>query len=196
MMRKLLWGFPLSVLALAGGVVSLFAWNLYSFERLTDEVPIARLRFVQIAPQRFQAELRTGDFCQARTFELLGDEWRIDARFLKWKPWANLFGLDARYRLERLSGRYQDVVEQNTRAHHAYRISETPALDVIDYVRRDWGSWSPLDTSFGSSVYERIEPEFEYIVYRSQSGLLVRKRSLAPARYEDGALVIHIDKDC
>jgi hypothetical protein len=33
-------------------------------------------------------------------------------------------------------------------------------------------------------------------VYRSQSGLLVRKERLAAAHYEGDALVIHIREDC
>jgi len=45
-------------------------------------------------------------------------------------------------------------------------------------------------------VYEAIDPAREYTVYRSQSGLLVRKASAAPAHYEGGALVIHIKKNC
>ena len=66
---------------------------------LTDEALIAKLRFVQIAPRHYQVELRSGDFCERQRFELFGDEWRLDARFLKWKPLANLFGFDAMHRL-------------------------------------------------------------------------------------------------
>jgi len=195
-MRKLLWGTSLTVLILGGVTVALLVSNIYTFNRLTDEAPIAKLRFTQLAAQKYAVELRSGDFCQSQTFELYGDEWRIDARFLKWKPLANLLGLDSMYRLERLSGRYQAVSDANTNRHQAWHIGKKPEFDLFRYAKRDWKYWSPVDTLFGSSVYETIDPAWEYTVYRSQSGLLVRKAPAAPAHYEGGALVIHIEKDC
>jgi len=170
--------------------------NLYTFERLTDEAPIARLKFVEVGPRQYAAELLTGDFCEPRSFVLYGDEWRIDARFLKWKPLANLFGLDAMYRLERLSGRYSDVEAENSGRHQAWDIAGKPVVDLAAWLERDWKYWSPVDTSFGSSVYEHIDPDYRYTVYRGQSGLLVRKEPRVAAHYEGDSLVIHIEKDC
>jgi hypothetical protein len=176
--------------------VALVGWNLHTFHRLTAEAPIAKLRFVEMAPQRYSVELRSGDFCKPRHFELMGDEWRLDARFLKWKPTANLFGLDAMYRLDRLGGRYSDIGAANTRQHVAYDIGDKPGIDLTDYLDERWLSWTPVDTYFGSSVYETIDPAYEYTVYRSQSALLVRKRLLETAHREGQSLVIHIEQPC
>jgi hypothetical protein len=181
---------------LIGLSIALLASSLHTYHRLTDEAPIAKLRFVRMEPQKFAVAIRTGDFCTSQTFQLYGDEWRVDARFLKWKPLANLFGMDAMYRLERLSGRYRDIDDENTRKHQAYDIGERPDIDLFQYLKRDWKYWTPVDTSFGSSVYETIQPDYEYVVFRSQSGLLIRKQRVAPAHFEDGALVIPIEKDC
>jgi hypothetical protein len=194
--RKLLWTLPLSALALGALVFGLLAWNLFTFHRLTNEAPIAALRFIAIEPQIWQVELRSGDFCETRKYRLFGDEWRLDARFLKWKPWANLLGMDAMYRLERISGRYRAVSDENARKHFAYDIGRRPAIDLARYAEYDMGGWVPVDTVFGSSVYETIDPDYRYVVYRAQSGLLVRKERITSAHYEDGALVIHIEKDC
>jgi hypothetical protein len=195
-MRKLIWGFPATVLVLVGLLFGLAGWNLHTFNRLTDEALIARLRFVETGPGRYRVELRSGDFCQQQEFELSADEWRLDARFLKWKPLANLFGLDAMYRVERLTGRYRNIADEHALPHQAYAITSEPEIDLLDYLDKDWKYWSPVDTFFGSSVYESIDPAYEYRVYRSQSGLLVRKEPLAAARYQDDALVIQIRKDC
>ena len=195
-MRKLIWGFPVTILVLIGLSVGLVAWNLHTYNRLTDEALIAKLRFVQIAPRHYQVELRSGDFCAQQEFELFGDEWRLDARFLKWKPLANLFGFDAMYRLERLTGRYRDIADENSLRHQAYEVSPRPGVDLLKYLERDWKYWSPVDTYFGSSVYESVDPAYEYSVYRSQSGLLVRKELFAAAHYEGDALVIHIREEC
>ncbi len=193
--RKLSLGLAV-VAALVGLPLALLGWNLHTFNRLTDEAPIATLRFEQLAPRHYAVELRSGDFCSARHYQLDGDQWRLDARFLKWKPFANLFGLDAQYRLERLSGRYRNIDEANQRRSVAYAIGDKPVLDLTDYLDEKWLSWSPVDTLFGSSVYETIDPDYEYIVYRSQSGLLVRRQRLDTARFDNGALVIPIHAMC
>ncbi len=193
---KRLKSLPILMLVLFGLPVALVGWNLHTFHRLTDEAPIAKLRFVELEPQRFSVELRSGDFCSAQHYELDGDEWRLDARFLKWKPLANLFGLDAMYRLDRLGGRYSNINEANTRKTVAYEIGKKPAIDLTDHLDDRWLSWSPVDTYFGSSVYETIDPTYEYIVFRSQSGLLVRKQPLETAHYEGESLVIHIEQPC
>jgi len=176
--------------------LALVGINLHTFHRLTDEAKIAGLRFVEMAPQRYAVELRTGDFCAPQHFEIKGDEWRLDARFLKWKPLANLVGFDAMYRLDRLSGRYSDINAANSAPHVAYQVGEKPAVDLTDYLREDWKHWSPVDTSFGSSVYEVIDPAYEYTVYRTQSALLVRKELISIAHYDGEALVIEIEKPC
>jgi len=184
------------VLVLFGLPAALLGWNLHSFYRLTDEAPIAQLRFVPVAPQRYAVELRSGDFCKAYHYTLDGDEWRLDARFLKWKPVANLLGLDALYRLDRLSGRYRDIADAGSHPPSVFAIGDKPVFDLTDYLNESWLSWSPVDTLFGSSVYESIDPAYKYTVYRSQSGLLVRKQLLETARYEEGSLVIEIEKPC
>ena len=195
-MKKLLWRSSVSVLLIGAVVVGLLAFNLHSFNRLTSEALIAKLRFSQIAAQEYQVELRTGDFCQPIYYQIYGDEWRVDARFLKWKPWANLIGMDAMYRLERLGGRYHEIRDENTRQHLTHDISKAPPLDLLQYADHKWAGWMPVDTLFGSSVYEAIDPAVEFRVYRSQSGLLVRKNLPVPVKYQDGKLVIPIEKDC
>ena len=186
--------FSILVLLPAALAISLFGLELLSWQRLTHEAPVARVRFEALGPQRYRVELRDGDFCQPRYFELAGDEWRLDARFLKWKPWANLLGLDAHYRLERISGRYRDIDEENRRPHQAYALAGAGAQALIDGWLLDT-ALSPLDTEFGSSVYEAMDPDRVYTVYRSQSGLLVRSRPAMPVR-QAGRLVIPIEPDC
>lgn len=77
---------------------------LYTYRVLTEETLIAELRFTQIGRQQYLAHLRTGDGCGERILPVLGDQWRVDAEFLKWKSWANLLGLDSQYRLDRSMG--------------------------------------------------------------------------------------------
>ncbi len=192
-MRKLFWSVPVTLLLFIGISVALVFSNLHTYNRLTDEEPVAKLRFSQVDAHQYQVELRTGDFCEVQQFILYGDQWRLDARFLKWKSWANLFGLDAMYQLERITGRYRDIVNENARKHQVYAVAHASGLVLAEYANK---TWMPVDTLFGSSVYETIEVDYEYRVYRSQSGLLARKHVIPLVHYDSGSLVIPIQKDC
>src|SRR5690606_34057560 len=104
---------------LAAGVAAiLLGLNVQSYARLTHERPVATITLSQIQPQFFEATLTqpqtaTGEASTA-VYPVHGDEWRIEAQVLRWKPWANILGLNTQYRLDRLSGRYQDTRQELT----------------------------------------------------------------------------------
>ena len=64
---------------------------------MARERPVATIELTQRAPNDFGAVLHEADakggWPGAVVYELYGDEWRIEARVLKWKPWANVLGL-------------------------------------------------------------------------------------------------------
>jgi len=195
--RKFLFrGLPLLLLAAALVTGLLVAGNLYTFQRLSGEAPVARLTFDPVAPQTWDVTLYIDGRCPPRHYRLYGDQWRADALFLKWKPWANLFGFDALYRLERLSGRYSHIADENNRRHRAVELVEQPVVDLVALAQRYRGRFSPVDTVYGSSAYLGIDPGMEYRLYRTQSGLVARQQKRAFARMENGELVIEIDKPC
>jgi hypothetical protein len=187
--------FPLvSLLFVAGAVLLLVGSNLYTFHRLTDESPIAELRFRKTGSQEYEATIAYGDFCHPEKHLLYGDQWRMDAQFLKWRSWANLLGFDSMYRVERLAGRYLDVQDENTRRHLSYELYPEGQLDLILILDSYNGRLSPVDTLYGSSVYDVMQEDTLYRVYRTQSGLLVRKSE--PVDIDSTGLTIEINKAC
>jgi hypothetical protein len=174
----------------------MLAANLHTYYRLSDESPIAELQFVRIDEGRYQALISYGDFCTPERYTLYGDQWRLDARFLKWRPWANLLGFDSLYRIERLGGRYRDIDRENTRRHEAHALHSGDGVDLVALLARYRGRLSPLDTLYGSSVYEDMDPHYLYRVFRSQSGLLARKTELPTARQTAGMTTIEITRSC
>lgn len=183
-------------LFLAAGVGLLLLSNLYTFHRLTDESPIAELRFVGSGPGEYQATIAYGDFCMPERYTLHGDQWRLDAMFLKWHAWANLLGMDSMYRIERLGGRYREVGEENAVMPHAYALHGDSIIDLAGILAGYEGPFSPVDTLYGSSVYADMDPAYVYQVYRGQSGLLVRKVAAADSGKDGGKLTIEINKSC
>jgi len=160
----------LALAALAGAIFL----NLHTYARLSYEQPVAQLHFVAVGEQHFQAALITPDDT-LRLADLHGDEWQLDARVLKWRPLANLFGFDALFRLERLSGRYRDIEQENSRARAAVALhAGNPGLNAFSLARRV-PRWAGLvDAEYGSATYLPMADGATYEITLSQSGLLAR----------------------
>jgi hypothetical protein len=170
--------------------------TVYTYDRLTDETLIAELRFDATGERQYLAHLRTGDRCDERVLPVFGDQWRVDAEFLKWKYWALLFGLDSQYRLDRLEGRYRSAAEQNTQPNVAHELRQRTAVDVVS-LAESLGSWNfLLDATYGSSTYQDIDVRNVYYVYRTTTGIITR-HEVRPVQAEDGEpFNVNIDGAC
>lgn len=177
-------------------LVCLVAASVHTFTSLTGETLIAQVEFDQTGPRSYTARLRTGDGCDERYLAVLGDQWRVDAEFLKWKYWAMLLGLDAQYRLDRFEGRYRTAAEQNTEPTLAHDLEPQTSIDVVELA--GWlGSLNFLiDASYGTSTYEDIDTSRRYDVYRTQTGIITRSVPLPPLPARAEALPISVEHGC
>lgn len=194
-MRKLVRVGMSTVAAAIVLAVCLLAASVHTFNTLTDETLIAQIAFERVGDRSYTARLRTGDGCDERVLAVLGDQWRIDAQFLKWKYWATLLGLDAQYRLERFEGRYRSVAEQNTAPTLAHDLEPETSVDVVELA--GWlGSFNFLiDATYGSSTYHDIDTGRRYEVYRTQTGIITRSAPL-PRGEAHGPLPISVEHGC
>jgi hypothetical protein len=161
-------------LFLAGTLFLSIAVNLYSYDRLTYEQDIADLKFKQVDKQRFQVEISYQNTNDVNHFLINGDEWQIDARVIKWQGWAQILGLNAQYRLERISGRYSDIEEEQQKTRTAYSLGPK---DQIDYWKliNDYKKWLPwVDAYYGSATYLPMADNASYSVSLTQTGLIAR----------------------
>jgi hypothetical protein len=146
------------------------------YTRLNDEKPIVSVYFEKNSPQEFQAYLTNEDTKKIRKYKIFGDQWRIDAQFIKIKPWANILGLDAHYNLERLEGRYKNIKEQNTNKKLAYALSSNSSINLPQFLI-DYNFI--IDANYGSSTYKEIKANMLYTVFRTQYGLIIRNKKVA-----------------
>ncbi len=161
-------------LLLAGMLFLSIAINLYSYDRLTYEQAIADLRFKQVDKQRFQVEISYQDNNEVDEFLIKGDEWQIDARVIKWQGWAQILGLNAQYRLERISGRYTDIEDEHQKTRTVYSLGPS---DEIDYWKliNNYKRWLPwVDAYYGSATYLPMSDNASYSVSLTQTGLIAR----------------------
>src|SRR3989338_2565248 len=125
--------FGLAFLALAA-LVGLVAYGLYGYTPLPEGKPLVTLSFQADGPQRYRVSLLEG--ATERSVTLEGDLWQLDARLFKWKGLAALIGLEPGYRLEKLSGRFL-AIEQQDRAQQAQvALAESPyGVDLWRWMR-------------------------------------------------------------
>lgn len=155
-------------------VILIVSLNLHTYARLTYEQPVAEIVLESRGPQRYRAMLTKIPSGEMQMFILKGDEWQLDARVLKWKGWANLVGLDAQYRLERVSGRYRDVEQDRSAERTVYGLSENPGVDLW-MLSTQYPKWFPfVDAMYGSATYLPMAEGARYEVKMTQSGLIAR----------------------
>lgn len=164
-------GAAIGALAIA---LAAIAMNLHTYHRLNYEAPVATLEFMQVGPQHFQALLRVPDGSD-RAFGVYGDEWQLDARVLKWKGAGALLGLDPRYRLERFTGRYSSVNNEQRARRSIYGLNEgETGLDVWK-LSQEHERWLPfVDTIYGSAAFMPMRDGAKYEVVMTEDGLVAR----------------------
>lgn len=173
LLASVMFGFAAASVGLLGG-------TLMTYERLTHEQPAAQLALKRTGERHYQARV-TYPSTQAREFELLGDEWQVDARILKWKGLAHLLGFDTVYRLERIGGRYTDVAMEKTAPRTVHALATPDTVDVWELARRgrEWIPW--IDAQYGSATYVPMADGAVYQVVVSPTGLIARPLN-EPAR--------------
>lgn len=150
--------------------------NLYTYVQLTAEQRVGTIDFQQYAEQEFIARL-TRDNGDIKRYTVFGDECQLDARILKWKGSGTLLGFKTLYRLERLSGRYQELEQAENAKRSVHILAESAGLEVWQIVNRfnDWLPW--IDAFYGNAVYVPMQSGASYSISVTSSGLVARPRN-------------------
>jgi len=168
------------LLILALAVVSgLLGGSLYQFHRLTTDQPVATIRLEQQGERQYLVTCQLEGEAP-RQFQVRGDQWQIDARVVRWELPALLAGVPPLYRMERLSGRYDDPVAEQSQPRTVYPLGDTRTPD-LGTLKRRFPNWLPfVDVQFGSGAYM---PMFDGAQYR----VLLDPRGALFVRPADGA---------
>jgi hypothetical protein len=166
----------LTALALLAGAALCGALGvgLSGYRALTREELAATVRTVPTGPKAFQAQFAFPDG-RVASYALAGDQFAVEAHILKWHPWANLLGLHTAYELDRVTGRYASLEDEQQRPRTVFSLAPERAIDVFEWRGRlPW--LAPLvDAEYGSSTFTRADRVATYEVRVSTTGLLVRE---------------------
>ncbi|MDA3915122.1 hypothetical protein [Oleiagrimonas sp.] len=164
----------LAALAAGGGL------SLRGYRVLAAESPVARITAHHMGPQQWQLVLQRPDGSQRR-IRMYGDDFRLEAIVLKWQLPAVLAGVPPVYRLDRLSGRYNDPQQARTAPHTVVDFNRAGDMDLFSLQMR-YPHWLPMvDTIYGSGVYLPLVDGGRYQVHLMATGALVARPDPATA---------------
>jgi hypothetical protein len=144
------------------------------YRAFTREEVAAVVETRPTGPQRFDAAFTFPDGRTA-TYGLTGDELYVDAHILKWKPLANLLGLHTAYELDRVTGRYTELEDEQTLPRSVFSLAEEKPVDMFN-LRRRLLLFRPLvDAEYGSATFILANRPATYELRVSISGLLIRQ---------------------
>ncbi|MGX5174848.1 hypothetical protein ACUR5C_12570 [Aliikangiella sp. IMCC44653] len=155
------------------GAISLLIIGTQGYAALTKEEQVAVITVTPTEHQNYHAriELNNG---REQVFALKGDELVIEAYILKWKPWTNILGLHTAYRLERVSGRYQKIDEEQNKQRTVFAIDNLAGKGIAEW-RESFNELSfLLDVEHGSASFISVDKPKKFQVMVTTSGLLIR----------------------
>ena len=162
-------GFLLLAMAIGG-----LALALHNYLHIADDVAVAQLSMKQLGPQHFEVTLApiAG---KARTLDLRGDQWEVDARVVRWKLPAQLAGFPSLYQLERIGGRYRNIVQERETMRSVHALNGDALLDVWTLKHR-FPRWLPfVDADYGSGAYLPMVDGGRFELFLNTRGGLVAK---------------------
>jgi hypothetical protein len=159
--------FGLFILLIAT-IFTLLLMNVQTYVQLTKEIDLVEIEVTDVSTNGAHLKLSYGG--KTTTHLINADEWRLDARFIKWKPWFTLFGKEPIVRLESLSGRNQKITPG---AGQIFQLADDSmnSDELFSYLTDKFGL---LDTMYGSSVYMPMQRGARYLVSATHSGLIAR----------------------
>lgn len=168
--------FGMVVVAFAA-LIGLVAWDIASYQPLNTGAPLVSLSFKADGQQRYQVKVEEGQKVRFATLE--GDLWQLELRALHWKGIAALIGLEPGYRLERLSGRYLAIEQQDHLRHPFVTLAESRAgVDFWHWLQRCQCAPLLIEAQPRRISFLPLEDGAQYQVEMTSTGLLAKPANL------------------
>ena len=166
--------------AAISGAGAMLLISYTSYTRLIDEQLVSRVEFRHVSADEYEARLMIPEK-RDQFFILRGDEWQLDARILTWKPPLTILGLEPIYQLDRLSGRYADVVRERSAERTVHSLSPAVKADVWTVARRYPAIVPGIDAHYGTATYLPMGDGARFEVTISRDALIARPANEAAA---------------
>lgn len=160
------------------GVSLFFGFFLRSYHAFTLERPVAEISSEPLGGERMsRITLVQFDPPATRQFLIRGDQWMIEGDILKWENWLNFLGLETRYRLTRLRGRYVSTELESRERPTVYSLVENEAHPLWGALYGYGGRLPFVSTAYGGAVFQIAGGPRRYLLYVAPSGFVVREKT-------------------
>src|SRR5438093_8562985 len=164
----------LAVLCLAlAALAATLGIAMQGFRSLTREVVAATVVTRPTGPERFVATFTFPDG-RREQYEITGNALYVDAHIVKWHPRANILGLHTAYHLDRVSGRYDRLEDEQTKPRRIFALSRPTPVDMFQLARSLALLGRVVDTEYGSATFIAARGPTQLELRVSTSGLLFR----------------------
>jgi len=158
----------LGILAVASTALSaVVAFNLIHYSTVEEGQVIATLRFSEVAHQEFDVEL-VDKKNNKHLYRLNGDQWQLDVRLIKVSAWFD--GDLPSYKLDRLSGRYLSLEQENMDQRTAHDLLGKQLVDTWPwFANKKWLGF--IQAKYGTATYMPMAEGAIYQVRLFHDGL-------------------------
>lgn len=169
------------VVLAAAAVVGLIGLNLQTYARLTHEQLAAEVTLVKTGPDSYTAAVAKADakgqLLPPKSYPLTGDSFRMEADVITFQPWANIVGVDAMYRFNRIQGRWDSEAQETANPPKPWSMRDAAGIDIFTLPLGRANPLKHVDAEFVDGFAVPMADGAIYDVSMSQKGLIPRPKN-------------------
>jgi hypothetical protein len=156
------------------GSAAILSKDILSYRHLSDEQLVARVFISGRESQQFIVNVDPLDGQPMQSFLIMGDQWQLDSRVIRWKLSLAQLGFNNLYRLDRLAGRYANIEHERNNPRTVYLIALSEPFDIWKWLQSNHFSKDWVEADYGNAVYAPMIDGAQYGVYLGHGGLFIR----------------------
>ncbi|GAB4167957.1 MAG: hypothetical protein Kow00108_00730 [Calditrichia bacterium] len=158
------------------GMLFFASFYLIAFQSFTWEKPVADVYVEPTDKPRVSKVTLTvfenGDTSLVQQYLINGDYWMVEGDILKWTYKANLLGLNTRFRLIRIRGRFEDIEMEKAATPTIYNLSGRDASFFWKNMYKLYRQFPLVRAVYGNAVFQSNLFRMRYKIYVTQSGFI------------------------
>lgn len=160
-------------LTLAGAmIVGLIGLNLQTYTQLSKERLAGQVVLKKVSDHHFTASIDLADDGKLRAkpvdYQVTGERVHISGPLVKFKPWANVIGVDSLFKVSEIYGTYVDPNCTNTYTPRREATDECKSDDFFGCLGTSWKLLNLADFSHTSDSGQLMADGAVYDIYASQ----------------------------